>query len=287
MTINKKTIVLSLGIFAAMVAAIAIVYFVRGTGTTVTPTASATPKAISKITPTAAPIFEVGAASCDLSFEIPCTTSSPTATPSGSPSVSPSVSPSPSVGTANLDCLYKKVYKDDSRNRAGFYYLENEITDTASLVDGQTMVYSVGTKNYGTLSASDVVITDVLSSSLTYVDADNGCSYEASSRKVTCTIGALAGGVETARSIRVRIGAASSTSIENTAEVYSTNGQRDTCSLRVDVAGKVIVPSPTPRATTTTTTTTLPRAGVFEVTASTLGAGVIFLILGAIGLLAL
>jgi uncharacterized repeat protein (TIGR01451 family) len=163
------------------------------------------------------------------------------------------------------------------------------VADVNNLSDGQTIVFNVVMRNSGGSSVSDVTVTDVLSSNLTYVDSDNGCSYEASSRKVTCTVGALAGGVETSRSIRVRIGVIGTdkTAIQNTAEVFSTNGQRDSCSLRVDASGKVIVPpSPSP-VTTTTTTTTLPTAGVFEVTAGTLGAGVLFLILGAVGLLVL
>lgn len=194
---------------------------------------------------------------------------------------SPSPSPSSSAGAPNLDCLYKRAYEDDSRNRAGFYYLERQITDTSNLRDGQTIVYSIGMRNHGNASSSDVVMTDVLSSALTFVDADNGCSYDAGSRRVTCNVGSLAGGVEATRSIRVRIGVSSSTVIENSAEVFSTNGQRDTCYLRVDASGKVVTqPSPSP-------VTTLPNAGVFEITAGTLGAGVLFLLVGAVGLLLL
>ncbi|MEI6690253.1 MAG: hypothetical protein WCL07_00725 [bacterium] len=277
MKLNKKIIFISLAVFAAIVSAVAVVYFVRGT--TSAPTPSPTNKPIPTIaaSPTVAPIMQVVPVTnvCKLTFNIPCGSSTPT----------PSVSPSPSaVVGANLDCLYKRVYEDDSRNRAGFYYVEKQVTDTSSLKDGQSIVYSIAAKNQGGASASDVVISDVLSSSLTYVDSDKDCTYAASSRKVTCTIGTLAGGVETSRSIRVKIGISSSTSIENTAEVFSTNGQRDTCSVKVDASGKVITSVETK---VSTVTTKLPTAGVFEVTVGTLGAGVVLLLLGALGLLVL
>jgi uncharacterized repeat protein (TIGR01451 family) len=404
MKITKQTLLMSLGIFGAMVASIVVIYLVRGGNNTLPEN---TPdEMVSKVSPTAAPIFQIAGNVCALTFDIPCapgisctskkayqnvatnvagsytltseiasgatvsrdqilvyqlnyantgnttipsaafTDTIPTSVdfvdsqaacsfasstrvvtctlsniPAGATGsvafrvrvkadaasssftntavLTPSTgtvsdcsipltvagvaspSPSSSAGAPNLDCLYKRAYLDDSRNRAGFYYLETQISDTASLQDGQTIVYSIGMRNHGTASSSDVVMTDTLSSALTFVDADNGCSYDASSRRVTCNVGSLAGGVETTRSIRVRVGVSSSTAIENSAEVFSTNGQRDTCYLRVDASGKVVnQPSPSP-------VTTLPEAGVFEITAGTLGAGVLFLLVGAVGLLLL
>ncbi len=208
-----------------------------------------------------------------------CVVVSPT--PSISPSPTPSQSPTPSPSTppvAALDCVAKKMYMDDSRNRAGFYYMENEILDTNTLQNGQTIVYNVVTKNAGGNSAPDTTITDVLASSLTYIDGDSDCIYDATTRVVTCTIGTLSANSEAQRSFRVQVAATGTVSIANTAEVTSTNGQRDSCSIRVDATGMVIVAaSPAP--------TTLPVAGVFEVTAGTIGIGFILLVLGALGLL--
>ncbi|MFH1244121.1 MAG: hypothetical protein V1487_00895 [bacterium] len=179
---------------------------------------------------------------------------------------------------AQLDCVVKRIFEDDTRNRAGFYYFENEILDTNLLQDGQVVVYNVVTRNTGSQVLSDTTITDKLSSNLTYMDGDSGCTYDSASRVVTCIIGAVAGGSEAQRSFRAKIAVAGTTSIANTAEVSSTNGQRDSCSVKVDATGKIVVPTPE-------APTALPEAGVFEVTTGTLGIGLLFLILGTLGLL--
>ncbi len=171
------------------------------------------------------------------------------------------------------------MYLDDSRNRAGFYYIEQEISDTNTLQNGQTILYNVTVKNTGGNSVPDTTITDTLSSNLTYVDGDSGCVYDSATRVVTCTIGTLAASSEAQRTFRVKVNVAGgTTSVANTAEVSSTNGQRDSCSVSIDATGKVVVPpSPVPSA--------LPQAGIFEVTAGTLGVGLLLLIAGALGLL--
>ncbi len=191
------------------------------------------------------------------------------------------VSPSPSTpASADLDCVSKEVYADDARNRAGFYYLESRIAEASSLASGTTVVYSIIAKNHGGSTVPDTKITDTLSSNLTFVDADSDCTFDSATRTVTCTIGTLAAGAQAQRSIRARINVSSNTSIANTAEVFSSNGQRNSCSVQLDATGKIVTPpSPVP--------TELPVAGVFEVTAGTIGVGVVFLILGALGLLLL
>jgi uncharacterized repeat protein (TIGR01451 family) len=171
------------------------------------------------------------------------------------------------------------MYSDDSRNRAGFYYLEKEITDTTTLQNGTTIVYNVVTKNTGGNSAPDTTITDKLSTNLTYVDGDTGCTYDSTTRVVTCTIGTLSPNSEAQRSFRTKISATGTVSVANTAEVTSTNGQRDSCSVAINAAGQVITTVATPLPTA------LPVAGVFEVTAGTLGVGLLLLILGGLGLL--
>ncbi|MFH2085293.1 MAG: hypothetical protein ABII21_00660 [bacterium] len=167
---------------------------------------------------------------------------------------------------------------DDSRNRAGFYYIEQEIVDTNTLESGQTIVYNVVVRNNGGTSVPDTTITDKLSTNLTYVDGDSSCSYDATTRVVTCTIGSLSANSEASRSFRATIGVTGTTSVVNTAEVTSTNGQRDSCSITLDATGKVVTPP-------SSAPTALPQAGVFEVTAGTLGAGLLLLILGGLGLL--
>lgn len=170
------------------------------------------------------------------------------------------------------------MYEDDARNKAGFYYMEKEITNTSTISNGQTIVYTINTKNAGGNSVPDTTITDKLSTNLTYIDGDTGCTYDSTSRVVTCTIGTLAANSEAQRSFRAKVSVAGTTSVANTAEVSSTNGQRDSCSVQIDATGKVTVAaSPAPSA--------LPVAGVFEVTAGTLGVGLLLLLAGALGIL--
>lgn len=287
-TTMKKTLLISLAVFLAIVGTVAVVYLVRKpTKVVVTPTPK--PVVVSPVaSATTAPIFVVDQVSaCTKTFVVACASSTPSASASASPSPSasgsatPSLSPSPSPSTpalANLDCVAKRIYLDDSRNRVGFYYLEQAITDTNTLQNGQTIVYNVSAKNTGGNSVSDTTLTDKLSSNLTYVDGDSGCTYESSTRTVTCTMGTLSPNSEAARSFRTKVSVSGTTSVANTAEVSSTNGQRDSCSVTIDATGKVaLAASPAPTA--------LPVAGVFEVTTGTLGIGLLLLILGGLGLL--
>lgn len=220
--------------------------------------------------------------SCELSNPVKPSgspSSSPSSSPSGSPESSPSPSPS-TPGTASLECIVKRAYEDSSNNTAGQYYLNTEIVDTNTLQNGQTIVYNVLVGNKGGAAVSDTVITDVLSSNLTFVDGESGCTYESSTRTVTCVIGSLAPNTETSRSFRARISVAGTSSIANTADVSSTNGQRDSCSITISATGEVVTPpSPAPSS--------LPEAGIFEVTVGTLGVGILLLVAGALGLLLL
>lgn len=275
-TTMKKTLLVSLGIFLTIVLAIGVVYMVRKPAVTLKP--SPTPKASPMESPVTAPVFEVVANNkCETSFVVACVSPSPSSSTEVSPSPSPTSSPS-TPPSAALKCMAKKMYEDDSRNRAGFYYLEKEITDTNTLSNDQTIVYNVVSKNAGGSTVPDTTITDKLSANLTYVDGDSGCTYDSATRVVTCTIGSLSPNSEAQRSFRAKVNVAGTTSVANTAEVSSTNGQRDTCSVQIDATGKVVsTPTPAP--------TSLPVAGVFEVTAGTLGVGLLLLLAGAVGLL--
>lgn len=281
----KKTLLIGAGVFVLIAASLGAIYLVRQPAS-VRPSPTPTPK-VAMSSPSVAPvpvgINEVTPANakCELSFVVACTSPSPSPSPSPSGTPIVYVSPSPSTpASADLDCVSKEVYADDARNRAGFYYLESRIADASSLASGTTIVYSIIAKNHGGSSVPDTKITDTLSSNLTFIDADSDCTYDSGTRTVTCTIGTLAAGAQAQRSIRARINVSSNTSIANTAEVFSSNGQRNSCSVQLDATGKIVTPpSPVP--------TELPVAGVFEVTAGTIGVGVVFLILGALGLLLL
>ena len=280
----KKSLLIGVAVFLVIALSVLTVYLVRKPAP---PAPSPTPKPVASPieSPVAAPIFVVDPlAACTSTFTVACGSSAPSATPSAIPSATPSAQVYPSTSPSTppssaLDCVVKRIYADDSRNRAGFYYTENEIIDTNTLENGQVILYNVVIKNGGGNSASGTTITDTLSTNLAYIDGDSGCTYEPSTRMVSCVIGELAASTEAARSFRTRVSVAGSTAVANTAEVSSTNGQRDSCSIEIDATGKVVtsVPSPVP--------TSLPVAGVFEVTTSTLGVGVLLLIAGVLGLL--
>ena len=272
-TTMKKTLLVALIILVTILGAVGVIYLIRkpaSISSLPTPTPTPTKTLIPEESPIVAEVFAVGQNSCSTSFVVACGESP---SPSPSPSASPSTPPS-----AALKCVTKKMYEDDSRNRAGFYYMEKEILDTNTLQNGQTIVYNVVTKNAGGNSVPDTTITDVLASSLTYIDGDSGCLYDATTRTVTCTIGTLSANSEAQRSFRVRVAVAETVSVTNTAEVTSTNGQRDSCSVRIDATGKVVVAE-------SSVPTALPVAGVFEVTVGTVGVGLLLLILGGLGLL--
>lgn len=268
----KKIILISLSIFAVILTAVAIIYFVRKPANVATlPTPKPTLVAV-MASPVTAPIMAVEPVSvCSKNIIVACASSSPSGLPT--PTASPSTPP-----TAALDCVAKKAYEDDSRNRSAFYYMEKEIANASTIKTGQTILYNVIAKNNGGTSVPDATITDKLLGNLTYVDGDSGCTYDSTTRIVTCALGTLAAGSEAQRSFRATINVAGTTSIANTAEVSSTNGQRDSCSITMDATGAVVLqPSPVPTA--------LPQAGVFEVTVGTVGVGILLLIAGTLGLL--
>lgn len=319
MSKRVKALLIGLSIFLLIIVGVLIVYTVNKPAPAPSPTPIATPK------PTPAPVEVLqvdSTASCSLSFTVAgetvvpacnevCNTTTllcddnlecliadgeteglcrhpdylqeadcqpPT---SASPSISPSPSPSPSPSdspTAELSCVVKRVYEDDTRNTAGTYYLNSEITDTNTLSNGQTIVYNIVIANTGDGEVPATTIDDTLSSNLTYLDASSGCNYDSTSRKVSCAVGTVPGNTETSKSIRVQVVTAGTSSINNKADVYSTNGQRDICEITVSTTGEIVQPpSPIPTA--------LPEAGVMEVTTGTIGVGIIFLLLGALGLL--
>ncbi|MFH2019448.1 MAG: hypothetical protein ABII80_02445 [bacterium] len=295
---KKKGLIIGLGIFLVILLGVVVVYLVlkptKETTPSPTPRAIVTPKPTQEVvTPE---VFVVGDSAnpdvCQIGFEVVAVGSpSPSPSPSGSPSPSPSPSTTPG---AELSCVVKRIYEDDSRNVAGNYYLEKEIVDTATLTNGQTIVYNTQVANNGGVAVSDTTITDVLASNLVFKDADPDCSYASGTRTVTCALGALAADTKISRSIRVTVNVTGTQTVENEAEVTSTNGQSGSCKITVSADGEVLhssTPSSAPKASVIAAAseapTELPEAGVFSVTANTLGVGLLLLIAGALGLLLL
>jgi len=69
---------------------------------------------------------------------------------------------------------------------------------------GQNFTYKLEVKNDGPRDATCVTISDTLPAGLNFVSASTGCSYNASTRTVTCIIGNLRAEREVTRSITVR-----------------------------------------------------------------------------------
>lgn len=271
-----KIIMMVLGVLALLALAWWVVVQVQAPAGKPAPSAepSAEPIPILEVTP----VEDM----CSADIIVACGSATPSATPSVSPSSSPSPSPS-DVASAELDCVTKEVYADDARNKAGFYYLENRIADASTLTPNTVVTYNIIARNNGGIGTPDTKITDVLSTNLTFVDSDTDCAYDSPTRTLTCALGTLSAGAQTQRTFRAKITAASSTSIANKADVFSSNGQRDTCEVQLNTTTGAVVSSTAPLDAPTE----LPEAGVFEVTAGTMGVGLLFLILGGLGLLLL
>ncbi len=69
-----------------------------------------------------------------------------------------------------------------------------EIVKTASKVtvtSGEEITYTLKVKNVGTTTAHNVLVSDVLPDGTTFVSASAGCTYNSTTRKVTCDAGDL------------------------------------------------------------------------------------------------
>lgn len=72
--------------------------------------------------------------------------------------------------------------------------LTKTVSPSTSVVAGNTLVYSLTYTNNGSVSLSNVTITDSLVAGLTHVGATNSGSFNASTRKITWSIGTVAVG---------------------------------------------------------------------------------------------
>ena len=93
----KKTILISLGIFIAILATVGVVYFVRKPAS-VTTLPTPKPTAVAVASPVTAPVLLVEPASvCSKNIVVACVSPSPSTSVSPSPSTSATVSPSPTA----------------------------------------------------------------------------------------------------------------------------------------------------------------------------------------------
>ena len=99
-------------------------------------------------------------------------------------------------------------------------------TASSSIVNpNDTLTYTINFSNSGSVTATGVVITDVLDSRLTYV-ADsctpaNACSFNASTRTLTWNIGTLNAGASGTGTFRARVNGDATGTIPNTGSIRS------------------------------------------------------------------
>ncbi|MEJ2218375.1 MAG: hypothetical protein P8099_17365, partial [Gemmatimonadota bacterium] len=94
----------------------------------------------------------------------------------------------------------------------------------ASATAGTNLTYTIAVNHVGgTSDASGVTVTDTLPSTLTFVSATGGGTYDQTSRAVTWTVGTLAVGGNTSLGLTVTVDPAATGSVSNRAWVGSTS----------------------------------------------------------------
>lgn len=87
---------------------------------------------------------------------------------------------------------------------------------------GQAVAYTIGATNHGPSVAQNVVLTDVLPATVTFVSAPAGCNYAPGPHRVTCTFtGATAVGASRTAVINTRVVPGTTTNADNTVTVSS------------------------------------------------------------------
>lgn len=133
--------------------------------------------------------------------------------------------------------MTKKAFRDEATNVAGNYKYTNKI-DTVS--KSQTIVMALEVINKGLATASGIVVKDVLKENnrelLTFVDSDSRCSYNTSSRTVSCSGMSLNPGKSDVYAFRVKVsdGAVNGETILNDASLNFTDKPTN-----VDINAKV------------------------------------------------
>ncbi len=122
--------------------------------------------------------------------------------------------------------ITKKAFKDNGSTASNYSY-STEI-DTVS--KNQTFIYAVTVTNNGKVDITGATITDILNGDhqdqLTFVDANRGCTYSATDKKVTCAgISVKAGGETISYAFRVKVSdsAVNGDTIKNLASFVAGN----------------------------------------------------------------
>ena len=157
-----------------------------------------------------------------------------------------------------FSCTGKLAYIDSSKNVPGTYQLDEVIAPGSDIIPGQTIVYTIGYKNTGNTTIASALITDILPSTVSFVDSDPQCTYKSPTRTVICNIGETLSGGESQEAIRVTVlASAPAGSFINKATLSSTGIKSSNCQISLNVQ-TTSSPTPTPTPTPTTTPTGTP-----------------------------
>jgi hypothetical protein len=142
-----------------------------------------------------------------------------------------------------LVCEKKLAYRNDSRNKSGYYYFysrdrdgyeANIINNGEAVENGEIVVFLIDTSNIPEGGEIEYIVTDTLPSSLTFLDSYSMCSYDNPSKTVTCNDTATINRSHVA--FRAKIADDASGTISNTATLRTKDGQESTCSITLTVA---------------------------------------------------
>ena len=142
-------------------------------------------------------------------------------------------------------CASKRAFRDDPRNTAGNYYLIDQIVpvDGDTVVPNEKIVYVVKPTPVG----QPWTIEDVLSDKVTFLDADDDCSFNSATRTVSC-----ASSGEAQKAYRVNVLETATGTISNTALVNGYINPSTACTLNLPILTE---PTPTPTGTGSPTAT--------------------------------
>jgi len=101
------------------------------------------------------------------------------------------------------------------------------LTKTTGGLSGSTATWTLTATNAGPLSATNVVVTDVLPSRLAYVSS-SGCAYDGATRTVRCTAPSLTAGASVPFTVTTTVTGKGSGWITNTASVSSATPDPNT-----------------------------------------------------------
>lgn len=163
--------------------------------------------------------------------------------------------------TPGLTCTSKIAWQDDAKNLPSNYYLTTRIAPGSNVTPGQKFVYSLGYKNTGNAVINSASFTDTLPSQVSFLDADKGCTYDSSTRTVTCTLGNVAVGGMSQKAVRVRVSSSAvAGSFTNKAVLQASSVANSDCQISLNIQSSESTPTPAPDVTPTASATPAPTA---------------------------